>query len=115
MLPCGTFLVSVASEPATYTKLHELLFDSLVDGLRGSIVATPSIEKAYRYAPGGTGAVVISHMPLAPFVSGAAAPLPGTSVALRRTVCACGARMRNVIRLSAVTSGDTTCGPAGGP
>src|SRR6185295_2054170 len=112
--PCATFRVSATSEPDTYTMLHELLFDSLVDGLRGSIVATLSMLNTYLYAPGGTGAVVISQIPLAPLVSGAAGPLPGMSVALRRIACACGARMRKMIRLSPVTSGDTTCGPAGG-
>ena len=45
MLPCGTFFVSAKSEPGTLTMLHTLLFDSLTNGLRGSIVATPSMLK----------------------------------------------------------------------
>jgi len=39
--PCGTSVVSMKSAPGTCTRLQTLLFDSLIDGLRGSITATP--------------------------------------------------------------------------
>ena len=43
--PCGTSFVSMRSAPGTCTRLQTLLFDSLIDGLRGSIAATPLTSK----------------------------------------------------------------------
>ena len=43
--PCGTSLVSMKSAPGTYTMLQALPFDSLTEGLRGSITDTPSTLK----------------------------------------------------------------------
>src|SRR5262249_35808518 len=106
------FFVSIHSEPGTTTRLQTLLFDSLIAELRGSIVATPSTPKLYRYAPGSRGPSVTSHTPFSPFVIAAPGPLPGISLPFSRTASARGAKMRNVTWRSASTSGDTT---GGGP
>src|SRR5438093_352035 len=110
-------------EPGTYTRLHTLVFDSLVDGLRGSITVTPSTLKLYRYAPASTGPTVTVHTPFSPFVicpaggaPGAAAPRPppasaGISPPATRTACACGAMSRNTTRRSGITSGEMIAGP----
>src|SRR5512143_766175 len=101
------------SDPGTYTRLQTLVFDSLIEGLRGSLTETPSTLKLYRYAPESIGPSVTSQIPLGSFFISAPWPRPGMSPALSRTDSAFGARMRNVPRRSAATSGETTCGPRG--
>jgi hypothetical protein len=44
------------------------LFETLVSGLRGSMVATPSTLMLYRYAPGGSGADVNDQTPFSALV-----------------------------------------------
>ena len=43
--PCGTRFESIHSVPGTYTRLQTLVFDSLIEEFRGSIVVTPSTLK----------------------------------------------------------------------
>jgi len=48
--PRGTSFVSNRSFPATTSRLQTFVFDSLIDELRGSIVATSSMLKWYYFA-----------------------------------------------------------------
>ena len=64
--------------PGTENRLHIAVLDSLVFVFTGSSVRTPSIMNAYRNAPGGAGAVVVSsHTPLSLFVKMAPPGEPG--------------------------------------
>src|SRR5207302_4300518 len=96
------------SAPGIANRLQMLLFDSLVAGLRGSAVGTPSITNVYRYAPGGTGPRVMSQAPFSPFVKLPPDGTPGMSPAFSRTDSARGAEMRRVTRRSGNTSGEVT-------
>ncbi len=73
------------------TRLQTLLLDSLIEGLRGSMVETPSTLKLYLYAPGATGPIVSYHTPFSAFVRPDACPTPGMSPAASRTASARGA------------------------
>src|SRR3712207_5520398 len=96
----------MASDPGTVTRLQRLLLDSLKNGLRGSMVGTPSTSNVYRYAPGSTGPTVTVQTPFSPFVMAKDGPEPGMSPRERRTSVEPGAKSRKVMRRSAETSGD---------
>src|ERR1039458_5003177 len=102
------------SAPGTYTRLHELVFDSLTAGLSGSITLAPSTRKVYRYAPGSIGPIVASQTPLSPLVNVAAEfSRPAMSPADSVTFFACEAMIRKTMCRSGVTSGEITTGPCG--
>src|SRR6188768_110872 len=101
----------MTSDPGTVATLHVVVFDSLIDVFRGSMAPTPFTPNTYRYAPGSTTPVVISHTPLSPLVNFALAPADaGRSEPRSVTVIASGASSRNTIRRSGRISGEVTAG-----
>ena len=98
------------ADPLLSAEAHRTLAELYLRANQGKAKAARDKFIGARAMATPVGAEVNVHTPFSPLVITPFWPRPGMSLPLTRTACACGAVIRNVIRPSADTSGDTTGG-----